>query len=269
MNLVAACDAALRSTSVREKLAIVERLRDALAEGRLTIDRAFEAPAIDRPGRPDEPPLVPADSLPPRGVGNAEGRAAMLHAIAHIEFNAIHVALDAIHRFRGMPDDYHLDWAGVAVEEAKHFSLLADALGARGYRYGSFPAHDGLWDMALRTGHDPLHRMALVPRVLEARGLDVTPGIRNRFAKMGDTEAAAILDIILSEEVGHVGIGTRWYRHLCADRGLDPTATFIDLARDYRAPRPPRPMNRAARRAGGFSELELDLLEADRDRGRT
>jgi uncharacterized ferritin-like protein (DUF455 family) len=260
MELFRACDAALRTTDVAEKLAVADALARALDDASLVIDRGFVALPVDAPGRPAEPVLVAPDRLATRGVGAPLGRAAMLHAIAHIEFNAIHLALDACHRFPGMPDAFHHDWARVATEEAKHFALVAEALARRGFRYGSFPAHDGLWDMARRTAADPLVRMALVPRVLEARGLDVTPGIRARFAKAGDTEAVAILDVILADEIGHVGVGNRWYRALCAERGLEPESTFTRLAAEHRAPRPQGPINRAARLAGGFTETELDAL---------
>jgi uncharacterized ferritin-like protein (DUF455 family) len=193
-------------------------------------------------------------------VQTIEGRIAMLHSIAHIEFNAINLALDAIVRFAGMPVAYYQDWAQVAAEEGYHFTLLTDHLATLGGVYGDHPAHDGLWDMARRTKDDVLARMALVPRTLEARGLDAAPPIRARLSQAGDTVAAGILDIILRDEIGHVAIGNRWFRWLCARQGHDPLAFYAVLAGDYRAPRLRGPFNLPARRAAGFDEAEIRAL---------
>ena len=225
------------------------------------------APPLDQtiapmgePGRPLRPVLVAPQDAPRRSTGTAEGRGALIHALVHIEFNAINLALDAAYRFRGLPRDFYADWLKVAAEEAYHFRLLRDHLRTLGFDYGDFAAHNGLWEMALRTGHDPLVRMALVPRVLEARGLDVTPGIRAKLVAIGDQEAARILDIIERDEIGHVTIGNRWYRHLCTARGLEPTATFRELLRDYDAPALRPPFNLDGRRRAGFTEAEIALL---------
>jgi len=192
-----------------------------------------------------------------RAVGSPAGLAALMHALAHIEFNAINLAVDAIWRFPGLPDAYYLDWAQVAREEAMHFGLLADRLVELGHAYGDLPAHNALWDMAERTRHDLLARIALVPRTLEARGLDASPAIRNKLVGVGDKRGAEILDIILRDEIGHVRIGNHWYGQLCAERGLEPVATYAELARTYNAPRLRGPFNLEARRAAGFSEQEL------------
>jgi uncharacterized ferritin-like protein (DUF455 family) len=191
----------------------------------------------------------------------AEGRASLIHALAHIEFNAINLALDAIWRFPAMPHDYYVDWLKVAAEEALHYSLLASHLHGLGYAYGDFLAHNSLWDMADKTSHDVLARMALVPRTLEARGLDATPAVRAKLAQAGDTAAAEILDIILRDEIGHVAIGNRWYGWLCVQRGYDAVKTYELLANRYKAPTLRRPFNLEARRAAGFSEEELAALE--------
>ena len=212
------------------------------------------------PGRPARPRLVAPTAVPLRSPFTAPGRAALLHAIAHIEFNAINLALDAVWRFAGMPPSYYADWLRVASEEALHFTLLRDHLRTLDHDYGDFDAHDGLWAMAERTAGDPLARMALVPRTLEARGLDATPPMQARLAQAGDARAVAILDIILRDEIGHVAIGNRWYRFLCGRQGLDPLATYEDLARRYRAPRLRGPFNHDARRAAGFTQGELDAL---------
>jgi uncharacterized ferritin-like protein (DUF455 family) len=178
------------------------------------------------PGRPAKPELVPPRLVGRRSMATPEGRAMLAHALAHIEFNAINLALDAIWRFPGMPDDYYADWLQVAKEEAYHFSLLDDHLATLGHAYGDFPGHDSLWEMVEKTRGDMLARMALVPRTLEARGLDAIPPLRAKLAQAGDLAAAEILDIILRDEVGHVEIGNRWYLGLCAERGLEPRATY-------------------------------------------
>jgi uncharacterized ferritin-like protein (DUF455 family) len=212
------------------------------------------------PGRPDAPVLVAPRLLVKRSVHTVIGRVVLLHALAHIEFNAINLALDAVWRFEGMPVDYYRDWLGVAAEEAYHFSLLTAHLATLGHRYGDFPAHDGLWEMVEKTRGDVLARMALVPRTLEARGLDAAPPMRARLAQAGDEAAAAILDIILRDEIGHVAVGNRWYRYLCAQRHVDPNAIYPSLVEQYRAPRLKGPFNFEARRAAGFDEAELAAL---------
>ncbi|TXC67509.1 ferritin-like domain-containing protein [Piscinibacter aquaticus] len=212
------------------------------------------------PGRPARPVLVPPKEVPTRSPFTTEGRAALLHSIAHIEFNAINLALDAVWRFAGMPEDFYRDWLRVAAEESLHFTLLREHLQTLGHDYGDFPAHDGLWTMTARTAHDIVARMALVPRTLEARGLDATPPLQAKLAKAGDAQAVAILDVILRDEIGHVAIGNRWYRHTCERAGLDPVAIYPGLVERYAAPRLRPPFNDAARRAAGFSEDEIAYL---------
>jgi uncharacterized ferritin-like protein (DUF455 family) len=208
------------------------------------------------PGRPPQPLLVRPRNVPRRGLGSVEGRCALIHAITHIEFNAINLALDAVCRFDGMPGDYYADWLSVARDEARHFVMLRERLRRLGRDYGDFPAHNGLWEAAEKTAHDPLQRMALVPRVLEARGLDVTPGMMQRLREVGDTETLAILEVILLEEVRHVAIGTRWFGWLCVQRGLEPVPTFRRLLSEHGVCLHP-PLNLAARYAAGFVDAEL------------
>jgi len=219
------------------------------------------------PGRPRAPLLVEPRLLAHRGMRSQEGRAVLLHALAHIEFNAINLALDAVWRFEAMPEAFYGDWLQVAAEEARHFTLLGARLAQFGHAYGDFPAHNGLWDMCERTGGDVLARMALVPRTLEARGLDASPPIRARLAQAGDGDSAAILDVILRDEIGHVRIGNRWFRYLCDARGLDPHRTYLELAEQYRAPRLRGPFNFEARREAGFDEFELSQLNTDEGAG--
>lgn len=215
---------------------------------------------IGQPGHPEKPLQVPPHKVPRRRADTLPGRAALIHALAHIEFNAINLALDAAHRFAGMPAAYYADWLRVADEEALHFALLNTHLATQGYDYGDFPAHNGLWDMALKTAHDPLVRMALVPRVLEARGLDAAPLIVDKLRAANDTRMIEILAVIERDEIGHVAIGSRWFAWLCEARGLEPEATFRQLLVDYDAPPLKPPFNLAARRKAGFSEPELAWL---------
>ena len=227
--------------------------------------------AATLPGRPATPRLIPPGSVPNRSPFTPEGGAALIHAICHIEFNAINLALDAVWRFAGMPREFYLDWLRVAAEEAYHFGLLRGHLRAlphvnpgKHWDYGDFEAHDGLWAMCEKTAGDITARMALVPRTLEARGLDATPLIQAKLRKVGTPQAletVAILDIILRDEVGHVAIGNHWYRWLCERQGLDPVSHYRVLARQHSAPRLKPPFNAAARQRAGFSQAELDYLQ--------
>ncbi len=224
--------------------------------------RAEPIPGRPLPGRAPRPHMVAAAQLPRRSPYTRSGRAALLHAVAHIELNAIDLALDAVWRFGAMPAAYYTDWLRVAGEEALHFALLAEHLGTLGHAYGDFDAHDGLWTMCEKTAGDIVARMALVPRTLEARGLDATPPMQARLAQAGDARAVEILGLILRDEVGHVAIGNRWYRWLCERDGLDPVAHYAVLAARHGAPRPRGPFNLEARRAAGFTPTELAALQA-------
>jgi uncharacterized ferritin-like protein (DUF455 family) len=240
--------------------ALLQREPDEKAAAVTALHEAWLAQALEL--RPEAQLREPLDAhgrsaLPGRP---AEGHAALIHAVAHIEFNAINLALDAVWRFSGLPADFYGDWLRVAREEALHFSLLQAHLRTLGHAYGDFEAHDGLWMMTARTSEDVLARMALVPRLLEARGLDATPPMQARLARAGDHRAVEILTIILRDEVGHVEVGNRWYRHLCAQRGLDPLMHFRSLAAQHGAPRLKPPFNLEARRRAGFEEAELDEL---------
>lgn len=216
------------------------------------------------PGHPERPVLLRHTEMARRSPATPEGRAVLIHAIAHIEFNAINLALDAVWRFDGMPQAYYRDWLRVAAEEAMHFGLLRNHLRAQGYDYGDFPAHQGLWTMCEKTQHDIVARMALVPRTMEARGLDATPLIQRKLRQVGTPDAmaaASILDTILRDEVGHVAIGNHWYRWLCERHDLDPETLYAELVQRYEAPRLKPPFNDAARRLAGFTEAELQWLQ--------
>jgi len=238
---------------------------------RLTDDQPLDSelvfpepePLPQSAGRPALPTLVAPTKLKHRSVQTDEGRSVLLHALAHIEFNAINLALDIVWRFDGLPTAFYRDWLKVAREEAYHFQLLQTRLKALGHNYGDFPAHNGLWEMAAKTSSDLLARLALVPRTLEARGLDASPAIRQKLAQAGDMDSAAALDIILRDEIGHVAIGNHWYRHVCQERGLDAENTYDTLAQQYDAPRLRGPFNLEARRQAGFSDAELVRLQAN------
>jgi uncharacterized ferritin-like protein (DUF455 family) len=251
----------LRQRSLAVLLAVDPWQKAALAHELTTFDGVGADEDIPEPdgipGRPARPEMVGHTEVKQRSVKSPEGLAALMHALAHIEFNAINLAADLTWRFAGMPDEFYLDWARVAREEAYHFGLLSDRLVELGFAYGDFPAHNALWTMAEKTRHDLLARIALVPRTLEARGLDASPAIRNKLVSVGDRRGAEILDIILRDEIGHVAIGNRWYGVLCEQRGLDPIATYAALAEAHGAPRLRGPFNLEARRAAGFSEEEL------------
>ncbi len=219
--------------------------------------------AVENPGRPAKPELVAPKDLPRRrNLGEAENRAALLHAFAHIEFNAINLALDALYRFREMPAQYYADWLQIAREEAYHFNLLCEHLNTLGFEYGDFPAHNSLWEMAVKTDGDVMARMALVPRILEARGLDAVPPIRQKLFNIGDLRACEILDIILADEIGHVRMGNYWYHWCCTQRELDPLSTFVALFRDYEAPVFRGTLTQIARQAAGFTAEEMELIES-------
>jgi uncharacterized ferritin-like protein (DUF455 family) len=253
---------ALATLLVRDAHAKAAAARRLDPRGVITPQVVLEEPQ-GIPGRPERPTLVAFNALQRRSAATVQGRAVLIHALAHIELNAIDLALDIVWRFAGLPDAFYRQWIGVAREEALHFELLADHLRTLGHAYGDFPAHNGLWDMAEKTRHDALARLALVPRTLEARGLDASPPMRKRLAAAGDDKATAILDIILRDEIGHVAVGNHWYRHLCQQRALDPIATYAALAEQHGAPRLRGPFNLEARRAAGFDEVELALLQAD------
>lgn len=247
------------------KLDLVQQLWEMVTNSPNSIPLDATAPlARDiAPGRPAQPALVEPQEVPRRSPFTTEGHAALMHSIAHIEFNAINLALDAVWRFDGMPDAFYQDWLRVAHEEANHFALLRDHLQQLGHGYGDFVAHDGLWTICESTRNDITARMALVPRTLEARGLDATPMIQARLQKVGTENAraaCAILDLILREEVGHVAIGNQWYRWLCERDGLDPRSHYLQVAREHRAPRLKPPFNLDARRRAGFTEAELEAL---------
>jgi len=250
----------LQAKNMDEKVVLIHQLAKAKREESIDVQAFGTALDVSENGHPERPELVRATGVPKRGFGSIEGRAIMMHAIAHIEFNAMNLALDAVQRFPDMPEAYYKDWLQVADEEAYHFELIRAHLRFLGADYGDYPAHNGLWEMAEKTAHNILHRMALVPRVLEARGLDVTPDIQKKLRQSGDEHAATLLDIIFKDEIGHVEIGTRWFRYLCKREHKKPDDTFLALLAEYFPKGLYGPYNLDAREAAGFSKRELQML---------
>lgn len=258
-------EAAWRATCTIEKCQAVDELIPVYLDLSLghTISVNLQAvPTCADVGRPAQPICVPPESLPFRKAVDQEGRAALLHAIAHIEFNAINLALDAAWRFNDLDAAFIRDWIGVAIEEAYHFRLIADRLHTLGVTYGDLPAHAGLWQLAEETEGDVLARMALVPRLMEARGLDAMPPIFRAFQGIGDKPTLRALSVIARDEVRHVALGDFWFKKLCDTKGLQASETYQSLIATYEAPWPRPPLNEAARRAAGFDQAELDLLNA-------
>ncbi len=252
----------LDSCEPAEKVALTHQLYADWQAGKVSIDRSEVPRPIGEVGRPDKPELVAPKDVPKRSMNTEEGRVILCHALAHIEFNAINLALDAVYRFTEMPEAFYGDWLRVADEEATHFTLLENYLQKRGSYYGEYRAHNGLWEMAQLTAHDVMIRMALVPRVLEARGLDVTPGILKKLQQAGDQEFIEHLTIIQRDEVGHVAIGSHWFKYLCEQRGLNYRETFKQLIQDYMKGTLRGPFDEVARMQAGFSAEEIADLNA-------
>ncbi|MFM2345053.1 MAG: hypothetical protein RLZZ210_1666 [Pseudomonadota bacterium] len=210
-------------------------------------------------GQPDIE-IVTHTNVPKRSIHHDQGKSAMLHALAHIEFNAINLALDAIWRFENMPTNYYLDWFKVCAEEAKHFYLLNEYLKGLNTEYGKLPAHSGLWDMAIKTKDNLIARLAMVPRTLEARGLDMAPVLYEKLIQAKDNKGADILTIILHDELEHVLIGNKWYEYLCNKNNLNPVITYANLILEYDAPSPSKPVNQLGRFNAGFYLQEIKML---------
>jgi uncharacterized ferritin-like protein (DUF455 family) len=240
---------------------LIDYAYDLWLQGKLDCESRLDPVQIDIPGKPDKPELVDPRKVPRRGFNSEMGRIRLVHAIAHIEFNAINLALDAVYRFREMPEQYYSDWLRVAAEEACHFTLLNNYLESKGATYGDYAAHNGLWEMAIKTDHDVLVRMALVPRVLEARGLDVTPGMIHKLELVGEIELVKILKIIHHEEIGHVKIGSHWFNAICDQRDLSSDETFSLLLDEYMKDAVFGAFDEDVRIQAGFSRQELSYLE--------
>ncbi|MEN8261302.1 MAG: ferritin-like domain-containing protein [Pseudomonadota bacterium] len=251
----------LHDSLVEEKLAATRDAWMAYEQGRLTFEPEEPPQPIEKTRFPQHPVLVAPKRLPKRSLSTSEGLIAFLHSIAHIEFTAIYLAWDILYRFRGLPPPFYADWLGVAHEEALHFSMIRGRLRELGSDYGMLPAHRGLWEVAEDTAHDLLARLALVPRYMEARGLDVTPSMIDKLDRAGDKQSAALLTRILDDEVGHVGTGSRWFGYVCEHRGLEPERAYFDLLKRHLRGRVRGPFNHALRESAGFTRSELLKLE--------
>ena len=255
-SLIAAARQVVTTADPLAKVRIAQRAADAWNGRRLSLGSHSTAePMPDRPGRPPRPELLPPRAMPRRSAHGPGNRIALLHALAHIELNAIDMAWDLMGRFAyvPMPRAYYDDWVRVGAEEARHYKLLHDRLIELGAASGDLPAHDGLWQSAQATGESLIARLAVVPLVLEARGLDVSPSIIAGLETAGDTASAAILHIIYNDEKHHVAFGAKWFRHLCEQQGLAPEPTFHELVRrHFRGPVKP-PFNDKVRAEAGLT----------------
>jgi uncharacterized ferritin-like protein (DUF455 family) len=237
------------------KTALAQQAATRWFERRLSLRSPLDPPLPDRPGRPAKPQLVPPKAVEKRSLHTLKGRIALLHSIAHIELNAVDLALDIVARYatEPVPHSFFDGWMQVAFEESKHFRMVRDRLRDLGADYGDMPAHDGLWQAAHSTRNDLTARLAVVPLILEARGLDVTPSLQAKMRETGDLETAAVLDVIYNDEKGHVAIGAKWFRFLCARERRDPAATFQQLVRaNFRGALKP-PFNDLARAEAGLT----------------
>ncbi|NJD05775.1 MAG: ferritin-like domain-containing protein [Methylococcaceae bacterium] len=259
-SLFDCAEAVLLSDAIDRKVELTLQAADDWRNHRLDLNRSSDPLPIEALRLPPRPEQVEPRMLRKRKLASAEGRLALLHAVAHIEFSAIQLAWDHLYRFSGMPQAYYADWLGVAEDEARHFLMIRERLRSLGADYGDLPAHGGLWGLARETAADVLARMALLPRFMEARGLDVTPGIMQRLEAAGDAESVACLQLILDEEVGHVALGSRWFGWECQRRGLVPETAYVELVERHLRGQIRGPFNDDLRRRAGFSDDELARL---------
>lgn len=260
-DLFQIAESCLFQASIPEKLQKTHEAWELCRNHELSYDSSGEPATIDATRFPEKPRLLSPKYMPRRQLTTPEGLKAFFHALAHIEFVAIYLAWDIIYRFRGLPEEFYRDWLRVADEEAQHFTLLRAHLAILGTDYGDLPAHGGLWDHACDTEKNLLARLAVVPRCLEARGLDVTPAMITKLEALGEKQGAAILTRILNDEIGHVQIGSKWFNYFCREKGVDPDETYQQLIALYFKGKPKGPFNREMRIIAGFSNAELDWLE--------
>ena len=251
----------LFNPDIDQKLALTHQAQQLFIGNGLSIDESVPVQPIEDTRFPSKPQLLQPRDMPRRRMDTVAGQAAFFHAMAHIEFMAIYLAWDIIYRFRGLPTSFYADWLKIADEEAQHFSLLNRQLQSLGYNYGDLPAHQGLWLHAIDTADDVLARLAVVPRYMEARGLDVTPAMIEKFQAAADTTSAAILIRIYEDEIGHVERGSFWFSQLAKQHGLEPETHFKYLLSKHFRGKPKGPFNREARIIAGFTHHEIDWLE--------
>lgn len=255
-------EACLHCADINNQLTLTHQASRLMTEGSLTFETGLPVRPIADVVFPDRPILMLPRAMPQRKLTTPEGVAAFFHAIAHVEFIAIYLAWDILYRFRGLPLAFYQDWLKVADEEARHFALIRNRMRTLGIDYGDLPAHGGLWEHATDTADDLLARLALVPRCMEARGLDVTPALIEKFKDLEDASSVAVLTRILTDEVGHVEIGSRWFKYACGRQGLNFEDHYRELVtRYFKGGKPRGPFNRELRIIAGFSNAELDWLE--------
>ena len=261
-NIFALAEACLHDPDIEQKLMLTHQAQKLLTQGELSLASEQPPLAISSVQFPGTPILLSTREMPKRKLGSPDGIKAFFHAIAHVEFMAIYLAWDMLYRFRGMPDQFYHDWLRVADEEAQHFELIRTHLKVMNLAYGDLPAHNGLWDHATDTADDLLARLAMIPRCMEARGLDVTPAIIAKFKHINDEASVTLLTRILTDEVGHVERGSYWFKFVCEQQGLEPEAQYQRLIKKYyQGGKPKGPFNREMRIIAGFSDAELDWLE--------
>jgi len=253
---------ALESSSVEETIQLTRQVFKQLAEDSLFVEPTERViKPIDQVRFPSKPICIEPRDLPRRRLGSDGGKRSFIHSIAHIEFNAIKLALDIAYRFKGLPVQFYRDWVYVANDECKHFEMLNNHLANYECVYGDLPSHDGLWSMAVKTDDNILARLSLVPRYLEARGLDVTPAMLQKLQAQKDTASAAILEVILEDEVGHVAFGTTWLDFICEQFSVERENVYFENINHFMKGQILGPFNRELRLRAGFSEAELTELE--------
>lgn len=255
----------LHQQDIDSKLTNTEKAWLLQSRGELSYASEHEPLSIAVTQFPDRPKLLDPHAMPRRKFTTPAGICAFFHAIAHIEFIAIYLAWDMLYRFRGMPEKFYQDWLSVAYEESVHFGLIRERLRKMDCDYGDLPAHQGLWDIATETTDDLLARLALVPRYLEARGLDVTPAMIEKFSKLGDQQSVAVLTRILNDEVGHVRLGSDWFDYVCQQRNLESEQAYRQLLTSRLKGKPRGALNKELRKQAGFSDAELVWLETLRE----
>jgi len=260
-NIFTMAEFCLYHTDIEQKIKKTHDAKYLDEIGRLSFTSIEPIKPISQTKFPVAPQLLSPRDMPRRGLNSATGKVAFFHALAHIEFVAIYLAWDILYRFRGFPQKFYQDWLKIADEEATHFKMIRDHLISMGADYGDLPAHRGLWDHAEDTADNILARLALVPRCMEARGLDITPKMIEKFTVLGDLKSAKILSRILNDEVGHVKIGSYWFTTLCEQLELDHEQKYIELIKKFYVGKPKGPFNRELRIIAGFSNAEIDWLE--------
>jgi len=260
-NLFQEAEHCLKISDPQEKIAYGMEVVSDWNATNLEWDCSDSPRIINSPGHLDKPIIVPPNKLKKRGFGSQQQIASLLHALAHIEITAVNLAWDSICRYPGMPQEYYDDWINTAKDEGEHFLALRQQIKLLGYDYGDFPAHAELWNMAIQTADNLMHRMGIVHRVLEARALDVVPFAVQKFQTIKSGDTAKVLIRIANDEVNHVAAGTRWYRYCCEKEKVDPDKTFFKLIKQYLNSYPRGPFNESSRASAGFSKNEITLLK--------